>query len=268
VGNLPPMKIFITLACLFAYTAGVGGAQTMPPADTGATASPSPAPTPPRSHKIFANGPHVIVVGAAISPRITSEFSPASTTGLTSFEGWQTGETTLFGRFHVFSFTDYRSVSYDHQGQNAVATIGGHGSATVSSFRVHDDELESGGGVRVLPRVFLGASLFARRENSGYPPLKGVGYTIMFAPALERSVTPYGWISYEPNAGGIYALADGAHTALTYRGFRYRFGVLIKEPGTRFILDVGFASENLYDRTNVPDRLRSDMLTIGLGVHF
>jgi hypothetical protein len=238
-----------------------------------ALASPSPTATPsaqpsPARHKIFAPGPQFISVGAAISPRVQSEFAPASTVGLTSFEGWQTGETTLFGRFHVVSYTDYRSFSYEHLASEPVAVIGGGGFATVPSFRVHDDELESGGGVRVAPGVFAGMALYARRENSGYPPIHGIGYVLGLAPNPHARVTPYAWLSYWPNAGGLYALNNGTETALTYRGMRYRVGALFEEPGTRVFLDVGFAAENMYDRTNVPMRLTDSMMTVGLGFHF
>jgi hypothetical protein len=250
-------------------TIAFAGACVRPAIAAPPGAPPTPAPTAsPARHRFFESGPHVIVIGAAIQPRVQSEFHPGSTAGLTSFEGWQTGETTLLGRFHVLSFTDYRSFTYVHNGSDPVMTVGGHGTAIVPSFRVHDDELESGGGVRVLPRLYLGVALFKRQETSGYPPMTGAGYALMFAPAPEHSVTPYGWLTYQPNDGGIYALPDGNHTALTYRGMRYRFGLLFREPGTRLALDVGFAGENLYDRTNAPMRVNDSMLTAGLGFHF
>jgi hypothetical protein len=237
--------------------------------DAPADAAPTPAATAlPARHRLFVRGAQVIVIGAAIQPRVQTEFQPGSTAGPTSIEGWQTGENTLLGRFHVLSFTDYRSFTYVHKGSDPVVTIGGTGTATVPSFRVHDDELESGGGVRVLPRLFFGVALFKRQETSGYPPMTGAGYALMYAPAPEHSVTPYGWLTYHPNIGGIYALPDGSHTALTYRGMRYRFGLLFGEPGTRVVLDVGFAGENLYNRTNAPMRVNDTMLTAGLGFHF
>jgi hypothetical protein len=249
----------------FLVVAGLRPAYSAP-SEVPAAATPAPSPSPIRRLLIF-NGPQVIVIGAAI-PRVQSEFQPRSAVGPASFEGWHTGETTLLGRFHVLSFTDYRSFSYFHNVADPVVTVGGNGTATVPSFRVHDDELESGGGVRVLPRIYFGAALFKRQETSGYPALTGAGYALMFAPAPRQPVTPYGWVTYQPNAGGIYALPDGSHTALTYRGVRYRFGVLIGEPGTRLVLDVGFAGENLDNRTNVPLRTVDSMLTVGLGIHF
>ena len=75
-------------------------------------------------------------------------------------------------------------------------------------------------------------------------------------------------LTYEPNAGGIYQLPDGNHTALTYRGLRYRAGVLITEPHTRVMLDLGFAGENLNNRTNAPARASDSMFIIGIGTRF
>jgi hypothetical protein len=207
-----------------------------------------------------------VTIGAAISPRVTSEFRPGSTAGITSFEAWQTGETTLFGRFHVLGYTDYRSFAFDHRASDPVTTIGGGGNALVPAFRVHDDELESGGGVRVAPHVFVGLAFYKRQETSGYPPITGLGYVVVLAPNPRPLITPYAWLSYEPNAGGMYALPDGTRTALTYRGVHYRFGALLRQPGTRLFLDAGFAGENMFDRTNAPMRLSDEMLTLGLGV--
>jgi hypothetical protein len=251
---------------IFFAAAGVLPANGAP-SEVPAAASPAPSASP-VSRRLFVNGQQVIVIGAAVQPRVQSEFQPHSAIGPASFEGWHTGEATLLGRFHVLSFTDYRSFSYMHNVADPVVTVGGNGTATVPSFRVHDDELEQGGGVRVLPRLYLGVALFKRQENSGYPPLTGAGYALMFAPAPRQAVTPYGWVTYQPNTGGIYALPDGSHTALTYRGVRYRAGVLIGEPGTRLVLDVGYAGENLDNRTNVPLRVSDSMLTAGLGIRF
>jgi hypothetical protein len=231
--------------------------------------SPQPTATSgPHKRKLFVRGTQFIVVGAAISPRVQSEFRPGSTAGITSIEGWQTSETTLLERFHVLSFTDYRSFAYDHVVTDPVATIGGKGRAIVPSFRVHDDELESGGGVRIAPHVFAGLMTFKRQETNGYPPLEGIGYTVMLAPRVNAALSPYGWVSYEPNAGGIYALSNGSHTALTYRGSRYRFGVLVSEPNTRLALDIGFAGEHLFNRSNVAAPVSESSIMIGLGDHF
>jgi hypothetical protein len=240
-------------------------------------ASPSPAPSPtptPTAHpasarpKLLSTGPQFFAIGAAITPHVRSEFAPGSTTGLTSFEGWHTGVSTLLGRFQVMSFTDYRSFSFDHQGSVPVATVGGRGYATVAPFRVHDDEVESGGGVRVAPNLFAGLAFSKRQETSGYPALTGLAYVVLLAPDPRANVMPYGWFTYQPNTGGLYALPDGSQTALTYGGTRYRFGLLFREPGTRAFLDVGFAGEDLYDRTNAPMRVTDEMLTVGLGFHF
>ena len=91
---------------------------------------------------------------------------------------------------------------------------------------------------------------------------------MMFAPAEHQEVTPYGWVTYEPNIGGIYALPTGDHTALTYRGVRYRAGLLATEPHSRMFFDVGFAGEILNNRTNAPARVSDSMFTIGLGTKF
>jgi hypothetical protein len=223
---------------------------------------------PEASHKLFVGGNQVIAIGATLTPRVQSEFRPGSGSGITSIEAWQTGETTLLGRFHVLSFTDYRSYQYDHFVTDPVTVIGGAGQARVSSFRIHGDELESGGGIRLAPRVFAGIALLKRQETNGYPPLKGVGYALMLAPAPSKIISPYGWFTYQPNMSGIYALPDGTHTALSYRGTRYRFGVLLAEPGTRLALDIGYTGENLFNRSNAPARVNVSSLTAGLATHF
>lgn len=234
-----------------------------------ANEQPAPAPTvSPARTKVLERGPQFISIGAAISPRVQSEFRPASTAGTTSIEGWQTSESTLFGRFHVVGFTDYRSFGYNHPSSVPVAVIGGHGFAAVPAFHVHDDELESGGGIRVAPHVFVGIAFDKRQETSGYPPLTGLGYALILAPNPRPLVSPYAWFAYQPNMGGVYALGDGSHTTLSYRGTRYRIGAVVREPGTRLFLDVGYAGENLFDRTNVPMRVTDGMPTIGIGVHF
>jgi hypothetical protein len=254
----------IAAASLLAAAIGALVAQIVAP-----DVQPSPAATAtPGRVKPFASGPQFVTIGAAVSPRVQSEFRPGSTAGTTSFEGWQTSETTLFGRFHVLSFTDYRSFGYDHPASEPVAVIGGRGFATVPAFHVHDDELESGGGVRVAPHVFAGIAFFKRQETSGYPPLTGIGYALMLAPNPRPLVSPYAWFTYQPNAGGLYALPDGTHTALSYRGVRYRIGAIVREPGTRMFVDLGYAGENLFDRTNAPMRVTDGMPVIGIGVHF
>jgi hypothetical protein len=237
-------------------------------------AAPAPTPTPsPRGSpsprpRLFERGPQFVVIGAAISPRVDSEFTAGALSARTSFEGWLGSESTIVGKIHVFSFTDYRSFSYDHLGADPVATIEGAGSAIVGSFGVRDDQLESGGGIRIAPRLFVGASMMKRQESTGYPPLKGIGYTLMFAPSAGAAITPYGWITYEPNLGGIYQLPDGSHTALTYRGMRYRLGALMTQPHSRLFLDLGFAGENLINRTNAPSGASDSMVTIGFGTKF
>ncbi len=235
-------------------------AQTAPTPAPAATASPKP--------KLFVAGPQFIAVGVSTTSNVTSEFVPGSSTGRTEFEGWQTGETTLLGHFHVLSYSDYRSFAYQHVASNPVATIGGNGFASVPSFLVHDDEMESGGGPQIAPHVYAGLDLFTRRVNTGYPPLHGIGYVVMLAPNPAPRISPYAWVSYTPNAGGIYSLGNGPATALTYRGLRYRAGMLINQPGTHLYLDVGFAGEDLHDRTNAPASVRDSMVTAGLGVRF
>ena len=157
------------------------------------SAVPSPASSASPRARFFQRGPQFVSIGAATTPRIRNEFRAGSTSGETSFEGWLGSETTIAGRYHVFSFTDYRSFSYEHSRSDPVATIGGTGFAAVDSFRIHEDQLESGGGVRIAPRVYLGASFLKRQETTGYPPLKGIGYTLMFAPSAREAITPYGW---------------------------------------------------------------------------
>jgi hypothetical protein len=239
---------------------GSASAQSAPAPAPAATASPKP--------KLFVKGPQFIAVGVGAASNVTSEFVPGSSTGPTELEGWQTGESTLLGHFHVLSYSDFRSFAYEHVASNPVATIGGNGFASVPSFQVHDDEMESGGGPQIAPHVFVGLDLFTRRVNTGYPPVHGVGYVVMLAPNPAPVISPYAWVSYTPNAGGLYSLGNGPATALTYRGTRYRAGMLINEPGTHLYLDIGFAGEDLHDRTNAPATVRDSMLAAGLGVRF
>ncbi len=263
-GNSPLVKRHLLIALLTgAISLVIGGsasAQSAPAPMPAASASPKP--------KLFVTGQQFIAVGVSATSNVTSEFVPGSSTGLTELEGWQTGETTLLGHFHVLSYSDFRSFAYQHVGTNPVATIGGNGFASVPSFLVHDDEMESGGGPRIAPHIFAGLDLFTRRVNTGYPPVHGVGYVVMLAPNPVPVITPYAWVSYTPNAGGMYSLGNGPATALTYRGLRYRAGMLINQPGTHLYLDISFAGEDLHDRTNAPASVRDSMLAAGLGVRF
>ena len=243
-------------------------------ASTVRAASPSPAPfaspisSAAKRRRLFVPGPQYLSVGIAIAPRVRSEFAPASTLGLNTFEAWNAGETTVLGRFAVASYTDYRTLTYPHASTEAVTTVGGGGSTIVPAFNVHHDELENGGGIRVLPHVYVGLGLIGIQGNVGYPQIHGLGEVLMLQPALQPLIAPYARIFYTANAGGNYTLADGDRTALTYRGWRYHAGVLIREPGTRFALDVGYAGERLLDRTNAPATLQEGMLTLGLDLRF
>jgi len=251
-------SILVALAPFATYANG--SAQTAPPA-------PAPTATPEPKHRLFQSGPQFIAAGVSVASNISSEFRPGSTSMLPSFAAWQTGETTLLGRFHVLSYTDYRSFAYRHAASDPVATVGGTGFTTIPAFQIHDDEMESGGGIRLLPQIYAGLETFARRENTGYPTLHGIGYTVMLAPNPSTHITPYGWISYTPNTGSNYVTPTSS-TALTYRALRYRTGLLINEPNTRLYLDLGVAGEDLHNRTNAPATIRDTMVTAGLGLRF
>jgi hypothetical protein len=241
-------------------------AQSAPPAPV-ASASPGPAatasPTPAR-RRLFVQGQQFISAGIAIAPRASSEFAPPWTVGTTgSFAAWNAGTTTVLGRYQVASYTDYRTLTYPHATSFPVTTVGGTGSTIVPAFNVHEDELENGGGIRVLPNVFAGLGFIGIAGNVGYPKLHGIGEVLMLEPTAQPIVAPYARLFYSANLGGNYALADEPSTALTYRGVRYHAGVLIREPGTRLSLDVGYAGERLLDRTNAPAALQDTMITLG-----
>lgn len=259
--RLPSAALLALLAVMAANVPAI--AQTAPP-----TPAPSPSASPAAKHKLFVTGPQFLAAGVSATSYAQSEFRPGGTSAVPDFEAWQTGETLLLGRFHVISYTDYRSFAYEHLASDPVATIGGGGFAHVAPFLVHDDEMESGGGIRIAPQLFFGLELLTRRENSGYPPLHGLGYTLMLAPNPRLGVSPYGWISYTPTIVGNYALTPAVSTSLSYRGMRYRVGAVVNEPGTRIFFDLGFAGEDLHDRTNAPATVRELMLYAGIGVRF
>jgi hypothetical protein len=249
----------LAAAVAIAVMCGAATAQTVPvPA---ATATPAP-------YRLFAPGSQFLSFAVAVAPRVQSEFRPGSTAGRDGFQLWQSGESLLFGRFRVASFNDIRLFSYDHLASDPVVTIGGKGATTVPSFRVDMNEFESGGGVEFVSHVYAGVTYFAAAGNVGYPHIHAIGYALMLQPGFHALVTPYARVAYEPNAGGNYTLADQTQTALTYRGLRYRAGVLFREPGTRLAFDAGYAGENLQSRTNAPAPLKDGMLTLGLDVRF
>jgi hypothetical protein len=258
-----PTAIAAAVAVVVAYAAAC--AQAVP----AATPRPEPvATTAPAPYKLIATGPQYLSFGLAVAPRVQSEFRPGSTTGRDGFQLWQSGETVLLGRFRVASYNDIRLFSYDHVASDPVATIGGGGATIVPSFRVDANEFESGGGVELVHHVYAGLTYFAAAGNVGYPHLHGIGYLLMLQPEWHAPISPYAQVAYEANAGGNYTLADQTQTALTYRGLRYRAGVLVREPGTRFAFDAGYAGENLQNRTNAPAALKDGMLTLGLDVRF
>ena len=207
----------------------------------------------------------MISLGVAPATRITSEFRPGSTPARPGFDLWQTGEMRIIGISFV-SFNDYREVAYDHVSAEPVTTVGGAGSTLVPAFVVHQWTLENGGGIRVAPHLFVGLATANRHQNTGYPPLNGIGYVALLAPNTRAAIAPYGWITYYGNMSGKYALADLSQTALTYRALRYRAGVLFQEPGTHFYFDGGVDGESLLGRTNAPSDVHDFVLRLGLGI--
>lgn len=248
-------RILATMTLVGAVGTSVASAQDAAPAP-----APSAAP-----YRLLQRGPTFVSVGGAVASRVRSEFAPSGTSGMPSFDGWTTSESTLFGRYRVASFTDYRSLSFTHGAVDPVPVIGASGTVRVRTFRVHDDELESGGGVEIARGVFAGLSLVKRQENSGLPPLHGVAYVVGFVPNADAAVAPYGWVSYAPNMGGPYQLANGATTAVTYRAVRSRAGVLLRERGTRLYLDLGVTAEWNGVRTNAAAPMQSVALDAGIG---
>ncbi len=235
-------------------------AQSPAPAATAPAPAATPSSAPPRP-RLFVPGPQFVSVGIAIAPRVSSEFAPPGTAGVnTSFALWNAGETTVLGRVHVASYTDYRQLTYPHAAAYAVTTVGGGGSTIVPAFNVHEDELENGGGIRVLPNVYAGLGFIGIQGNVGYPQLHGIGEVLMLQPAVQPIVAPYARAFYSANLGGSYTLANFERTALTYRGWRYHAGVLVREPGTKLALDIGYAGERLLNRTNAPATLHDAMI--------
>ena len=239
-------------------------------AQTPAAPGPSAAPAPVASARprFFVAGPQFIAAGVATTQSVRSEFAPAGASSLDALELWQTSETTIAGRFHVASFSDVRNDAYQHFAASRVTTIGGAGSAVVPAFAVHDNETDSGGGVGIAPHLFAGMALFRRTSNTGYSPLSGIGYDVMLTANSHALIAPYGWFAYFPNVGGIYALADGEHTALSYHAAHYRAGVLIGEPYTRWYLDLGYLGEDLHGRRNAPATIRTSAIAVGLAYRY
>jgi hypothetical protein len=253
---------------IFVVAVSIGGAPLS--AQTVPTPAPSAAPSPAASPKphFFMPGSQFIAVGVATTPYVRSEFVPNGARSTDALDVWQTSETTIAGRFHVAGYSDIRSDTYTHLAGAGVTTIGGAGTAFVPSFTVHDNEADSGGGIAVGPHLFAGMTLFRRTSNTGYPPLSGIGYDVMLTANPRALIAPYGWFAYFPNVGGIYALADGAHTALTYRAAHYRAGVLIGEPHTRLYLDLGYLGEDLHGRSNAPATIRTSAITVGIAFRY
>lgn len=160
---------------------------------------------------------------------------------------WQASEATLFGRFRVGSFTEYRWF-LDPPGPQAR----------------HRYETQSGGGVALAPHLYAGGATYLRTQQGGDPPVHGIGYGLMLVPDAFAAVAPYGWGFFYPNVGGNALLADGLHTALTYRGAAYRVGVLLRRPGARAALDVSWSASAFNNRTNAPTPYREGVLAIGL----
>jgi hypothetical protein len=255
------------LVALLGAIVALVGAPVCAAADPAASPSASPLPSaslsPAPHRRLIEQGPLFVSVGLAPVPRVASEFNPASTPGRTSFDLWQSGEQRVLG-FDVISFNDYRELAYSHTAAQTVTTVGGAGSTIVPAFLVHDWTLENGGGVRVLPQVFAGLAMIDRKDNTGYPVMHGIGYTIIGGANAAAIVSPYGWASYFPNLGGNYALGLAPSTALTYRAFRYRAGLLIREAGTPLAFDAGFDGETLNNRTNAPAHIRDSTFRMGL----
>lgn len=234
-------------------------ALALAPLAAGAQAAPVLVPTAAAKPRIFAPGPTFISVGFGVAESISTEFGgPPSD----AFEGWESGETVLFGRWTVLSTTAYRQFSYQHPA-GGVATIGAAGTAAVPAFQVRGSELESTGGVGIFPHVYAVGATLRTTANTGYPPIDGLGYGLALAPAADHGVMPYGNIVYFPNVGGNYALPGGTSTALSYRGLRYQAGVLTGLLTNRIFFDLGFTSTLMRNRTNAPAPIRSNEFTLG-----
>lgn len=70
---------------------------------------------------------------------------------------WQASEATLFGRFRVGSFTEYRWF-LDPPGAPAL----------------HRYETQSGGGVALAPHLYAGGATYLRTQQGGQPPIHGM----------------------------------------------------------------------------------------------
>jgi hypothetical protein len=255
------------LVVLTALVMGRAGADEPSPSPQ-ASATLSASPTPRGRPRIFETGRQFVSIGFAPERIVTSEFAPTSVGARPGWDLWQTGEQKIEG-ISFISTNDYREIPYPHLASNPVTTIGGEGSTIVPSFQVHSWALENDAGVRVAAHVFAGLAYINIKQNTGYPPLHGVGYAIVLAPnAAAPRTSPYGWISYFPNVGGNYTLADLLQTGLSYRALRYRAGALIRSPGTPIALDLGLDGETMTNRTNAPATISDIAFRLGLAIRF
>jgi hypothetical protein len=231
--------------------------------------APTPAPAPTATPKptglarFIKSGTQFFSAGITVDPRIRDEFTP-SASAAPDFQFWTSGEALLLGRLRGVSITDYRSYTYGHDAANPVATIGGGGSTIVPSFNAREVELENGYGLGITQRIYVGFATLSRHGNYGYPAISGYGYGALASASPNAVVAPYAWGFYYANAGGRYAV-PGGFTALSYRGFHYRTGVMLREPNSQWYLDLGYVATDLNDRTNAPAPVRDGAGTLGIG---
>ena len=261
----PLVPVIAALVLSWAVVLGASRPAHAQPAAAAPSALPAPTPTPRPRRRLLVQGRQFISLGVSPATRVSSEFRPGSTAARPGFDLWQSGEVRVFG-ISFTSFNDYREIAYDHVAAEPVTTVGGAGSTFVPAFVVHDWSFENGGGIRVASHVYAGIAFLNRQENTGYPALHAIGYSLVVAPNAAPLITPYGWLTYYGNLGGKYTLPDQLQTALTYRGLRYRAGVLFAEPGSHFYFDAGVDGESLLGRTNAPSDIHDFGLRLGLGV--
>jgi hypothetical protein len=216
----------------------------------GAAPTPAPAPSPapaPTHAKLLVAGPQFVSVGITAVPSVHDRTDPFAQIGESEPNAWQGSEATLFGRYRVGSFTEYRWF-FDPPG----------------ALALHRYESQSGGGVALAPHLYAGGATYVRTTQGGEPPIHGIGYGVMLLPDAYAAIAPYGWGFYYPTVGGEALLPAGVRTDLSYRGTGYRFGILLRRPGARAALDVSWSGTTLFNRTNAPTPYRDSALAIGL----
>ena len=159
-----------------------------------------------------------------------------------------------------------------------IMAYNGLGQAYVPAFKATESDFDAQIAFRIAePRVYLGVGGFIKHYNYlGYPDLTGLGVGMEKIPDFDKAVSWYANGYYYPDVQGNYSYPtsvflgplSGQTIKLSYATIKYAGGVTLNLGKAPAYLDLGWAGEYYYGRTNAPSNTSVSSPFVGLGFHF